>query len=261
MWGRNSPADGARSHPRSHQAIGGPPGAGPRALSGQVTLHESNGARYGFTVGANGRFSVPAPVGKYTVSGQSPQLKIGSVHHAFPKTGPGREGIGHVGSGKGAAEAVGRYDDGGIHGTSGETHRIQVRNSTVTWALIRRRCVQRRPLRQRDRRHLHREAKRVTKPVCDLGLRAEPLPARRRPVGSCPRELIFRMVGATSPAAMRPASSRMTTWRWTPRVGSVRLDRGAAVPQRDKPFFLPIRSTTTVRYGAASRVRSSGSAV
>jgi hypothetical protein len=61
------------------QAVGGPPGAGPRALSGQVTLRESNGATYLITVGANGRFSVPAPVGKYTVSGQSAKYEGGTA--------------------------------------------------------------------------------------------------------------------------------------------------------------------------------------
>ena len=64
------------------QAVGGPPGVSPRALGGQVTLHESNGAKYpitGITVGANGRFSLPVPVGKYTVSGQSPQYEGGTA--------------------------------------------------------------------------------------------------------------------------------------------------------------------------------------
>src|SRR6202035_5787242 len=54
------------------QDVGGRSGVGPRALSGQVTLHETNGAKYpvtGITVGASGRFSVPVAVGKYTVSG------------------------------------------------------------------------------------------------------------------------------------------------------------------------------------------------
>lgn len=61
------------------QAVGGPPGAGPRALSGQVTLHGSGGHITGITVGANGRFSVPVPVGTYTVSGQSPQYEGGTA--------------------------------------------------------------------------------------------------------------------------------------------------------------------------------------
>jgi hypothetical protein len=61
------------------QAVGGSPGAGPRALSGQVTLHRSNGAKTIISVGANGRFSVPASVGSYTVAGQSPQYEQGTA--------------------------------------------------------------------------------------------------------------------------------------------------------------------------------------
>jgi hypothetical protein len=61
------------------QAVGGPPGGGPRALSGQVTLHGSGGHITGITVGTNGRFSVPVPVGTYTVSGQSPNYEGGTV--------------------------------------------------------------------------------------------------------------------------------------------------------------------------------------
>jgi len=61
------------------QAVGGPPGVGPRALSGQVTLHGSNGTRYSIAIGANGRFSVHAPVGKYTVSGRTPQYERGTA--------------------------------------------------------------------------------------------------------------------------------------------------------------------------------------
>jgi hypothetical protein len=60
------------------QAVGGSPGASPRALSGQVNLLKSNGARDGISVGANGRFSVPVPVGTYTVTGQSPQYQGGT---------------------------------------------------------------------------------------------------------------------------------------------------------------------------------------
>ena len=60
------------------QAVGGPPGGGPRALRGQVTLHGPSGHITGITVGANGRFSVPATVGSYTVSGQSPQYEGGT---------------------------------------------------------------------------------------------------------------------------------------------------------------------------------------
>ena len=61
------------------QAVGGPPGAGPRALTGQITLHESNGTRFSIAVGANGRFSVAAAVGAYTVTGQSPQYEGGTA--------------------------------------------------------------------------------------------------------------------------------------------------------------------------------------
>ena len=61
------------------QAVGGPSGVGPRALSGQVTLHESNGTRDIISVGANGRFSIPATVGRYTVSGRSPQYEGGTA--------------------------------------------------------------------------------------------------------------------------------------------------------------------------------------
>ena len=70
------------------QAVGGPPGVGPRALSGQITLHGSSGHITGVTVGANGRFSVPAPVGKYTVSGQSPKYEGGTAdcHASGPVT-------------------------------------------------------------------------------------------------------------------------------------------------------------------------------
>jgi len=57
------------------QAVGGPSGAGPRALSGQITLHGSDGHITSITVAARGRFSAPVPVGKYTVSGQSPQYQ------------------------------------------------------------------------------------------------------------------------------------------------------------------------------------------
>lgn len=61
------------------QAVGGPPGVGPQALSGQVTARESNGARYLISVGANGRFSIPVPVGTYTVSGQNSKYEGGSA--------------------------------------------------------------------------------------------------------------------------------------------------------------------------------------
>jgi hypothetical protein len=61
------------------QAVGGPAGDGPRALSGQITLHESDGSKDIVPVGANGRFSVPVAVGTYTVSGQSPQYEGGTA--------------------------------------------------------------------------------------------------------------------------------------------------------------------------------------
>jgi hypothetical protein len=70
------------------QAVGGPPAVGPRALSGQVTLNGSSGKIATITVGANGRFSVPATVGTYTVSAQSPQYKGGTAdcHASGPIT-------------------------------------------------------------------------------------------------------------------------------------------------------------------------------
>jgi hypothetical protein len=61
------------------QAVGGPSGVGPRALSGQVTARRSNGARDIISVGRNGRFSVPIPVGTYTISAQSPQYDGGTA--------------------------------------------------------------------------------------------------------------------------------------------------------------------------------------
>lgn len=61
------------------QAVGGPAGVGPRALSGRVTLHGSNGHFATISVGASGRFSLPASVGTYTVSGQSPQFEGGTA--------------------------------------------------------------------------------------------------------------------------------------------------------------------------------------
>lgn len=59
------------------QAVGGPGDVGPRALSGQVTLHGPGGHKTGISVGANGRFSAPVSVGRYTVSGRSPQYEGG----------------------------------------------------------------------------------------------------------------------------------------------------------------------------------------
>src|SRR5580700_6956187 len=70
------------------QAVGGPPGDGWRALSGQITLRGSGGHITGITVGADGRFSVPVPVGNYSVSGQSPRYKGGAAdcHASGPVT-------------------------------------------------------------------------------------------------------------------------------------------------------------------------------
>ena len=70
------------------QGVGGTPGVRQRALSGQVTLHGSSGKSPTITVGANGRFSVPATVGTYTVSAQSPQYKGGTAdcHASGPIT-------------------------------------------------------------------------------------------------------------------------------------------------------------------------------
>jgi hypothetical protein len=61
------------------QAVGGTSDAGPRALSGQVSLNGLGGKIATITVGANGRFSVPATAGTYTVSAQSPQYKGGTA--------------------------------------------------------------------------------------------------------------------------------------------------------------------------------------
>lgn len=63
------------------EAVSGPYHAGtvPRGLSGQVTLHGSKGQKTGITVGANGRFSVPVPVGTYTVTARSPQYQDGAA--------------------------------------------------------------------------------------------------------------------------------------------------------------------------------------
>jgi hypothetical protein len=66
------------------QAVGGPPGAGPRALSGEVLLRKSNGDRVEIDVGANGRFSVPVSVGTYTVSGESPAYEGGAADCKAP---------------------------------------------------------------------------------------------------------------------------------------------------------------------------------
>jgi hypothetical protein len=74
----NSPPGPTGTVTGTLQAVGGPPGDGPRALGGQVTLHGSSGHIVGITVGATGRFSLPVPVGTYTVSGQSPQYEGGA---------------------------------------------------------------------------------------------------------------------------------------------------------------------------------------
>jgi hypothetical protein len=60
------------------QAVG-PSGDGPRALSGQITVRQSNGQMSGITVSASGRFSVPVPVGNFTVTARSPQYKSGTA--------------------------------------------------------------------------------------------------------------------------------------------------------------------------------------
>jgi hypothetical protein len=62
----------------SLQAVGGAAGRAPRPLSGQVILEQPNGARAIISVGADGRFSVPATVGTYTVTGESPQYDGGA---------------------------------------------------------------------------------------------------------------------------------------------------------------------------------------
>lgn len=57
----------------------GPSGDRLRALSGQVTLHQSNGQMSGISVGSNGRFSVSVPVGHFTVTARSPQYEGGTA--------------------------------------------------------------------------------------------------------------------------------------------------------------------------------------
>ena len=66
------------------QAVGGRPGAGPRALAGQVTLYGANGTKFSITARANGRFSLPVTVGTYTVTGRSPQYKGGTADCQAP---------------------------------------------------------------------------------------------------------------------------------------------------------------------------------
>lgn len=60
------------------QAVGGPTGASPLPLRGEVTLHRSNGSKGFITVSASGRFSLPVTVGTYTLTAQSPQFEGGS---------------------------------------------------------------------------------------------------------------------------------------------------------------------------------------
>lgn len=61
------------------QAVGGSSGAAPHALTGQVTLHGTTGAKFAVDVDADGRFSEPVPVGTYTVTALSPQYRGGTV--------------------------------------------------------------------------------------------------------------------------------------------------------------------------------------
>lgn len=60
------------------QAVGGPSDASPRPLSGTVTATTTDRGVMTFSVGANGRFSVPAGIGTYTVTAQSPQYEGGT---------------------------------------------------------------------------------------------------------------------------------------------------------------------------------------
>jgi hypothetical protein len=75
----NGPAGPTGTVTGTLHAVGGPAGVGPRALSGQITLHGSNGHIVGITVVANGRFSEAVPVGTYTVSAQSPHYEGGTA--------------------------------------------------------------------------------------------------------------------------------------------------------------------------------------
>ena len=78
------PFAGCSSHPDEGtlvgtlQAVGGPAGTGPRPLSGSVTFHGSNGNIATIYLSADGRFSAHLPVGRYTVSGRSPQFQGGT---------------------------------------------------------------------------------------------------------------------------------------------------------------------------------------
>lgn len=73
-----SPATGTLTG--TFQAVGGPPGASPRALSGTITARAADRVFLSFPVGASGRFSVHAAVGTYTVSGRSPQYQDGTAN-------------------------------------------------------------------------------------------------------------------------------------------------------------------------------------
>jgi hypothetical protein len=66
------------------QAVGGPSGVSPHVLAGQITLRDSDGARFSVTVGTSGRFSVPVAVGTYTVTGRSPQYEGGTADCQAP---------------------------------------------------------------------------------------------------------------------------------------------------------------------------------
>jgi hypothetical protein len=66
------------------QVVGGPPGTGPRPLSGSVTFHGSDGNIATIDLSAKGRFSAHLPVGRYTVAGQSPQFRGGAVECQAP---------------------------------------------------------------------------------------------------------------------------------------------------------------------------------
>jgi hypothetical protein len=60
------------------QAVGGPSGTGARPLSGSVTFHGSDGNIATIHLSPSGRFSAHLPVGRYTVSGRSPQFNGGA---------------------------------------------------------------------------------------------------------------------------------------------------------------------------------------
>ena len=80
---RATAESGATRYERSAVRLG--PSRSSCSVDGQLfpevdsALRESNGARYLISVGANGRFSVPVPVGTYTVSGQNSKYEGGSA--------------------------------------------------------------------------------------------------------------------------------------------------------------------------------------